>query len=192
MCNYLSHYLLYELLPIQCGTVNIICEDKITGVAWRIEFYFQVLKTIVMSTCSIQCITGLQSVMWFDHFSIPTIYNPGQKYMVHLENFLVFIIAPCSMIKAAPFPKLGPPPSPHTILLQGGHFECTDPTLYGGRGEGTVEFSKKAKCTITFDQNCSFLGMLDHIPIILILHFNHTAEQPSCMCMVYRKYTTCI
>ena len=28
------------------------------------------------------------------------------------------------------------------MLLQGGHFERTDPTLYGGRGEGTVKLSK--------------------------------------------------
>ena len=48
------------------------------------------------------------------------------------------------------------------MLLQGGHFERTDPRLYGGggggggRGEGTVKLSKKAKCTITFDQDCSF------------------------------------
>ena len=40
------------------------------------------------------------------------------------------------MIKAALFPKLGPPPSPHTMLLQEGHFERTDPTLYGGGGGG--------------------------------------------------------
>ena len=33
--------------------------------------------------------------------------------MVHLENLLCFL-TPCSMIKAALFPKLGPPPSPHT------------------------------------------------------------------------------
>ena len=34
------------------------------------------------------------------------------------------------MIKAAL------PPPLHTMLLQGGHFERTDPTLYGGGGGG--------------------------------------------------------
>ena len=58
------------------------------------------------------------------------------------------------MIKAALFPKFGP--HPHTMLLQGGHFERTEPTLYGGRGEGTVKLSKKAKSTITFDQDCIY------------------------------------
>ena len=59
------------------------------------------------------------------------------------------------------FPNLALPPPSHTMLLQGGHFEHTDPTLYGGggggggRGEGMVKLSKKAKCTITFDQDCS-------------------------------------
>ena len=48
----------------------------------------------------------------------------------------VFIIAPCSMIKSALFLELGPPPSPHTMLLQGGHFERTHPTLYGEGGGG--------------------------------------------------------
>ena len=58
------------------------------------------------------------------------------------------------MIKAALFPKLCP--NPHTMLLQGGQFECTDPTApYGGRGEGVVKLAK-AKCTITFDQDCRF------------------------------------
>ena len=80
-------------------------------------------------------------------------YNPGQKYMVHLEKLLSFHYRPLIDDKAALFPKLGPPP--HTMLLQGGHFKCTDPTLYGGRGEGTVKLSKKDKCTITFDQDCS-------------------------------------
>ena len=51
---------------------------------------------------------------------------------------------------------------PNTMLLQGGHFERTDPTLYGrgtgGEGVGgwgeMVGWSKKAKCTMTFDQDC--------------------------------------
>ena len=63
-----------------------------------------------------------------------------------LKSCFVFIIAPCSMIKAVLFPKLGPPP--HTMLLQGGHFERTDPTLYGGAGgEGgrIVEIVKKGQ-----------------------------------------------
>ena len=89
--------------------------------------------------------------------SLPQTYNPGQKYMVHLENLPCFHYRPCSMIKAALFPTLGPPP--YTMLLQGGHFECTDPTLYGGEGGGgggggMMKLSKKAKCTITFDQDC--------------------------------------
>ena len=72
------------------------------------------------------------------------------------------------MIEAALFPKLGPPPSPHTMLLQGGQFEHTDPTLYGGgRGEGMVKLSKKAKCTITYDQDCTSLEVwfpITHAP----------------------------
>ena len=70
-----------------------------------------------------------------------------------LKICYVFIIAPCSMMKAALFPKLGPPP--HTMLLQGGQFEHTDPTLYGGEGGGMVKLPKKAKCTMTFDQDCT-------------------------------------
>ena len=64
------------------------------------------------------------------------------------------------MMKAALFPKLGPPPSSHTMLLQGGQFEFTEPTLYGegGRGwGGMVKLSKKAKCTMTFDQDCNII-----------------------------------
>ena len=69
----------------------------------------------------------------------PTILVKSTWYT--LKICYVFIIAACSMMKAAPFPKLGPPPSPHTMLVQGGHFERTDPTLYGegwggGGGEG--------------------------------------------------------
>ena len=54
-----------------------------------------------------------------------------------LKICYVFIIAPCPMMKAALFPKLGPSPSsPHTMLLQGGHFERTEPTMYWGEGRG--------------------------------------------------------
>ena len=55
----------------------------------------------------------------------------------------VFIIAPCSMTKAALFPKLGPFPFPRTMLLQGGNFEHINPTLYGGEGSGMVKFCQK-------------------------------------------------
>ena len=46
-----------------------------------------------------------------------------------LNICFVFIIAPCSIIKAALFPKLGPPPSPHTMLLQGGQKRSSVPLL---------------------------------------------------------------
>ena len=73
--------------------------------------------------------------------------------MVHLENLLCFHYRPLFDNKSGSFSQTWP--SPHTMLLQGGHFERTDPTLYGGRREGTVKLSKKAKCTITFDQDCT-------------------------------------
>ena len=64
-----------------------------------------------------------------------------------------------------PFPL---PPPPHTMLLQGGHFEHTDPTLIGvgggggGSGRGMVKLSKKAKCTMTFDQDCRLFWATSH------------------------------
>ena len=84
--------------------------------------------------------------------------------MVQLENLLCFHYRPLFDNKSGSFSQTWPsppPPPPHTMLLQGGHFERTDPTLYGGRGEGTVKLSKKAKCTITFDQDCS--STISHI-----------------------------
>ena len=39
-------------------------------------------------------------------------YNPGQKYMVHLENLLCFHHRRLFDNKSGSFPKLGPPPSP--------------------------------------------------------------------------------
>ena len=65
------------------------------------------------------------------------IYNPGQKYMVHLENLLCFHYLPVFDDKSGSFYQTWP--SPHTMLLQGGHFERTDPTLYGGAGGGGGE-----------------------------------------------------
>ena len=54
-----------------------------------------------------------------------------------LKICYVFIIAPCSMMKAIPFPKLRPPPLPPYNAGSRGHFERTDPTLYGeGWGGG--------------------------------------------------------
>ena len=66
-----------------------------------------------------------------------------------LKICYVFIIAPVRWWKWLFFPNLAlpPPPSPHTMLLEGGHFEHTDPTL--------VKLSKMAKCTMTFHQDCS-------------------------------------
>ena len=58
------------------------------------------------------------------------------------------------MIKVALFPKLGPPPPPHTMLIQGAHFELTDPTLYGGEGGRNGEIVNKGQVYMTFDQNC--------------------------------------
>ena len=77
-----------------------------------------------------------------------------------LKICFVFIIAPCSMIKAALFPKLGPPPPPPPPIqccFKGDTLSVLTQHCTGGRGEGTVKLSKKAKCTITFDQDCSFV-----------------------------------
>ena len=49
--------------------------------------------------------------------SWPTILVKSMWYT--LKICYVFIIAPCSMMKAALFPKLGPPPSPHTTCFKG-------------------------------------------------------------------------
>ena len=95
---------------------------------------------VVHKGCALSChITCVPSVMvcltctvWDMLRAIPTFcisrmhrlhdfaysYNPGQKYMVHLENLL-----------------------------------CLE-------GEGTVKLSKKAKCTITFDQDCRLLYVI--------------------------------
>ena len=54
--------------------------------------------------------------------------------MVHLENLLCFHYRPLFDDKSGSFSQTWP--SPHTKLLQGGHFEGTDPTLYGGGGGG--------------------------------------------------------
>ena len=83
-------------------------------------------------------------------------YNPGQKYMVHLENWLCFHYRPLFDDKSGSFSQTWPsppPPPPIQCCFKGD----TDPTLHGGggRGEGMVKLSKKAKCTITFDQDCS-------------------------------------
>ena len=61
-------------------------------------------------------------------------YNPGQKYMVHLENLLYFHHRPLFDDESSSFFQTWP--SPIQMLLQGGHFECTDPTLYGEGGGG--------------------------------------------------------
>ena len=65
----------------------------------------------------------------------PQLRNPGQIYVVH-QFCYVFIIALCSMMKAAlpPPPPPSPPLPPYNMLLQGGQFERTKPTMYGGGG----------------------------------------------------------
>ena len=75
------------------------------------------------------------------------------------------------MMKAALFPNLGPPPSPHTMLLHGGHHGQTDPTLYWGEGE-MLKLSKKAKCTNTFGQDCGFCSLTRRAYYIIELLYN--------------------
>ena len=74
-----------------------------------------------------------------------------QRTIKPLMKF-AFIIAPCSIIKAALFPKLGPPPI--QCCFKGDTLSALTQHCTGGRGEGTVKLSKKPKCTITFDQDC--------------------------------------
>ena len=56
------------------------------------------------------------------------------------------------MIKAPLFPKIGPPPI--QCCFKGDTLSALTQHCMRGRGEGTVKLSKKAKCTITFDQDC--------------------------------------
>ena len=62
--------------------------------------------------------------------------------MVHLENLLCFHYLPLFDDKSGSFSQTWP--SPHTMLLQGGHFERTDPTLYGGEGGRNGEIVQKS------------------------------------------------
>ena len=68
-------------------------------------------------------------------------------------KFAVFIIAPCS--KAALFPKLGPPPPHIQCCFKGDNLSTLIQHCMGGGG--MVKLSKKAKCTMTFDQDYSFV-----------------------------------
>ena len=85
-------------------------------------------------------------------------YNPGQKYMVHLENLQCSRHLPCSMMKAALFPNLGPLPSPPIqCCFTGDTLGKLIQLCMGGEGEGVGEMgklSKKATCAITFGQDC--------------------------------------
>ena len=107
---------------------------------------------------------------WSD--SLPPAFISQQQFMANRASILVksiwyilricyvFIIAPLRWWKRLFFPNSALPPPLHTMLLQGVHFERTAPTLYrregggGGGGWGMVKSSTKAKCTITFDQDC--------------------------------------
>ena len=106
--------------------------------------------------------------------------------MVYLENLLCFHYRPLFDDKSGSFSQTWPSPLPPiTMLLQGRDFERTDPTLYGGRGEGTVKLSKKAKCTITFDQDCTYTTAsceslhISHSPCVthILVHSSKTSSK---------------
>ena len=76
--------------------------------------------------------------------------KPGQKYMWYtLKMRNAFNIAPCLMAKAALFPKRGPPPCPHTMLLQGETLWAPWLNIVWGEEEWGVKRSEKDKCTMT-------------------------------------------
>ena len=68
------------------------------------------------------------------------------------------------MIKAALFPKVGLPPPPHTMLLQGGHFERTDPTLYGGQRNGEI-VKKKPSVPLLLTRIVAVVGSGDFMSL---------------------------
>ena len=59
--------------------------------------------------------------------------NPGQKFVVQLENSPCFHHGPCSMTSGSFF-KTCPPPPLIRSCFKGGHFEHTDSRLYEERG----------------------------------------------------------
>ena len=84
---------------------------------------------------------------WLDYFG--RYYNPGHKYMVlyTLKICYVFIIAPCSMMKAALFPKLGPPspppPPPIQCCFKGDTLSTLTQHCMGGGGEEWCNCQKR-------------------------------------------------
>ena len=73
-------------------------------------------------------------------------------------------------MKAALSPKLGPfpsplPPPPYNVASRGtlwAHWPNIDRGGGGGSGRGMVKLSKKAKCTMTFDQDCRLFWATSH------------------------------
>ena len=97
--------------------------------------------------------------------------------MVHLENLLCFHDRPLFDDESGSFSQTWT--SPHTMLLQGGHFQRTDPTLYGGRGAGMVKLLKKVQCTMTFDQDCRWnAGFAVSAPCDVCFRYATTAVSP--------------
>ena len=82
-------------------------------------------------------------------------YNPGQKYMVHLENLLCSHYRPLFDDKSGSFSQTWPFPPPPLIqcCFKGDTLSALTQHCMGGGGEDG-EIVKKAKCTITFDQDC--------------------------------------
>ena len=77
-----------------------------------------------------------------------------------LKICFVFIIAACSIIKAALFPNLALPPPPSYNVASSGTLWAHWPNIVRGEGGRNGEIVKKCtKCTITFDQDCSL-----HVP----------------------------
>ena len=126
--------------------------------------------TIIPSLVSIRYIL---SKLWTHSLNSPNRDNPGQKYMVHLENLLCFHYRPLFDDKSGSFSQTWPSPLPPIqCCFTGDTLGKLIQHCMGGRGGEMGKLSKKAKCTITFGQDCR----LNH-------HFRHGAHS------VYKIYS---
>ena len=108
--------------------------------------------TIIPSLVSIRYIL---SKLWTHSLNSPNRDNPGQKYMVHLENLLCSHYRPLFDDKSGSFSQTWPSPLPPIqCCFTGDTLGKLIQHCMGGRGVEMGKLSKKAKCTITFGQDC--------------------------------------
>ena len=72
-------------------------------------------------------------------------YNPGQKYMVHLENLLCFHYRPLFDDKSGSFPRTWPSPLPPYNVASRGALWAHRPNIVWGEGGRNSEIVKKGQ-----------------------------------------------